>query len=57
MERRRHPLAELVAPEILAAAAPAELPMVGLHRPPPPTADAPEPASEADESYRLIPLG
>ena len=57
MERRSHPLADLVAPEVLAAAAPAELPMGILHRPAPPAANAPTPASEADDSYHLIPLG
>ena len=56
MERRPQ-LADLVAAEVLARAAAPELPMFALHRSLTPAAAAPAPASEADENYRLIPLG
>ena len=55
----RASLQVLVAAELLGRCAVVEVPAgVDLRVvAPPPAADAPAPASEADESYRLIPLG
>ena len=52
------PFTLIVAPELLEGRAVVELPAgVVMHVGALPAADAPAPASEADENYRLIPLG
>ncbi len=55
---RQPPFALILAPELLQGRAVVELPAgVVLHFSGAAPTDAPAPASEADESYRLIPLG
>ena len=55
----RAPLKVLVASELLGRSAIVEVPAgIDLRAiATPPTSDAPAPASEADDNYRLIPLG